>query len=175
MLRRKLIPLALPLLVLLAVPALGQRGDDTDRKSKNGLLEATVDGVDVVVEYGRPQARDREIWGELVPYEKLWRTGADEATTVTFDAPVRIEGEPLPAGKYALFTIPEEERWTVIFNREANQWGAYDYDAEKDALRVETTPRPGEPVEEMTFAATADGIVLQWAGLEVPVEITAEE
>jgi hypothetical protein len=174
MLRRNaLAPLALILafLAAAAVPAFAQRGDDTNRRSKNGRLAATVDGVEVVVEYGRPQVRGREIWGALVPYGKVWRTGADEPTTISVGAPVEIEGESLPAGTYALFTIPGEERWTVIVNRNAKQWGAMSYDQAEDLLRVEVTPRPGEPVEELTFAAAEDGIVLQWAGLEVPIRI----
>lgn len=165
--------LALALLLAAAATAFAQRGDDTNRRSKNGRLAATVDGVDVVVEYGRPQVRGREIWGALVPYGELWRTGADEATTLTVAAPVAIEGEALPAGTYALFTIPGEERWTVIVNRQAKQWGAMSYDQAEDALRVEVTPRPGPEAEELTFAAAEDGIVLQWAGLEVPIRIAS--
>jgi hypothetical protein len=171
--RNVLIPLALALAFLAAAPTLAQRGDDTNRRSKNGRLAATVDGVDVVIEYGRPQVRGREIWGALVPYGKVWRTGADEPTTISVGAPVEIEGESLPAGTYALFTIPGEERWTVIVNRQTRQWGAMSYDQAEDLLRVEVTPRPGEPVEELTFAAAEDGIVLRWAGLELPIRITS--
>jgi hypothetical protein len=111
----------LSLVCLFAAPALAERGDDANRKSKNGRLDAPVDGVGVVVEYGRPQVRGREVWGALVPRGKVWRTGADEAATITFAAPVEVEGQPLAAGTYALFTIPGEERWTVIFNRQAEQ------------------------------------------------------
>jgi hypothetical protein len=161
------------LLAAIALPALAQRGDDAERRSKNGRLLATIDGVELVIEYGRPQVRGREIWGALVPHDRLWRTGADEATTITFAAPVEVEGEALAAGTYALFTIPGAERWTVVFNRQAKQWGTGSYDAEQDALRVEVAPRAGEPVEELTFAATADGFALQWAGLEVPVRVSS--
>jgi hypothetical protein len=171
--RRQLAPLVLALLATLALPALAQRGDDANRKSKNGRLEATIGGVPVVIDYGRPQVRGREIWGALVPYGQVWRTGADEATTIAFTAPVAIEGQALAAGRYALFTIPGEGRWTVIFNRQAKQWGAFEYDAAEDALRVEVSPRAAEAVEELTFAAVADGIVLRWAGVEVPVRIAA--
>lgn len=173
MLRRNtLIAVALALFAT-ALPTHAQRGDDADRRSKNGKLDTTVAGVEVVVEYGRPQVREREIWGALVPYDRVWRTGADEATTITFSAPVEIEGEALEAGTYALFTIPGEEQWTVIFNRQARQWGSGSYDPAEDALRVEVSPRAGGAVEEMTFAATEEGIALLWAGLEVPVRIAA--
>ena len=161
--------------VMMGVPTLADRGDDADRKSKNGKLEATVDGVDVVVEYGRPQVRGRQVWGGLVPYGQVWRTGADEATTISFSGAVEVEGEALPAGTYSLFTIPGEEEWVVIFNRNPEQWGAYDYDEAQDALRVEVVPRDGDAVEELTFATGESGIVLRWAGLEVPIGIAAAE
>jgi hypothetical protein len=159
-------------LFALALPALAQRGDDSARRSKNGRLAATVDGVEVVVEYGRPAAQGREIWGALVPYGTIWRTGADEATTISFSGPVAVAGQTLAAGTYALFTIPGEERWTVIFNRQAKQWGAGNHDPAQDALRVEVIPRTAEAVERLTFSATAEGLVLSWAGVEVPVPIT---
>jgi hypothetical protein len=97
--RRQLAPLVLALLATLALPALAQRGDDANRKSKNGRLEATIGGVPVVIDYGRPQVRGREIWGALVPYGQVWRTGADEATTIAFTAPSRSRGRRWrPAG-----------------------------------------------------------------------------
>jgi len=119
----------------LALPLVAQRGDDSKRKSKNGKTEGTVAGVAVVVEYGRPSVGGRAIWGALVPYGQVWRAGADEATTISFDRDVKIEGQALPKGTYALFTIPGESSWTVIFSKTAKQWGAYDYDAKQDALR----------------------------------------
>ncbi|MCB1037473.1 MAG: DUF2911 domain-containing protein, partial [Acidobacteria bacterium] len=136
----------------LALPALAGRGDDAKRKSKNGLTTGTIDGVEVTLEYGRPNVNGREIWGALVPYGKVWRTGADEATTVTFSADVTVQGQALPAGTYALFTIPEEGEWTIIFNKTANQWGAFSYDATQDALHVKATPASTDaPVEAMEF------------------------
>ncbi|HVS03107.1 MAG TPA: DUF2911 domain-containing protein [Thermoanaerobaculia bacterium] len=157
-----------------ALPLAAERGDDSKRKSKNGRLEATIDGVETVVEYGRPKVQGRTIWGGLVPYGQVWRTGADEATTVSFAAPVLVEGEELPAGTYALFTIPNEDAWTVIFHRQAKQWGAYKYDAAQDALRVEVTPEPAEATEELTFAAEDAGLVLRWAELAVPIGVRAK-
>jgi hypothetical protein len=162
------------LLTLTALPALAQRGDDADRASKNGKTTGTLDGVAVTVEYGRPNVKERKIWGGLVPYDKVWRTGANEATTISFDKAVTIEGEPLPAGTYSLFTIPTEGDWTVIFNKTAQQWGAYDYDAGQDALRVSVTPREGEHVETMDFVLEGDEVVLRWAGLEVPFRVAAQ-
>lgn len=156
------------------VPALAQeRGDDADRKSKNGETNATIDGVDVRITYGRPQVRDRAVWGELVPYDEVWRTGADEATTITFSRDVLIEGEPLAAGTYSLFTIPSQGSWTVIFNEVAEQWGAYDYDASQDVLRVEVEPASGDHVEELTFSVEGSSVVLAWETLRVPFDVAA--
>ncbi|MEO1085871.1 MAG: DUF2911 domain-containing protein, partial [Acidobacteriota bacterium] len=131
------------------------------------------DGVAVTVEFGRPHVRDRQIWGELVPYDKVWRTGADEATTISFAEPVTVEGQPLDAGTYSLFTIPGEGKWTVIFNRKANQWGAYKYDAGEDALRVLVMPRTLEHVEVMDFEIDGADVVLRWADLAVPFTVAA--
>jgi hypothetical protein len=159
------------LALLLAAPLLAGRGDDSERKSKNGKTEGEIDGVSVVIEYGRPQVRERAIWGELVPYGELWRTGADEATTVTFDADVLIEGEKLPAGTYSLFTIPGEEEWTVVFNKVAEQWGGYDYDQNEDALRVTVEPTEHEHVEAMDFVIDGSDVVLRWEKVAVPFTV----
>lgn len=158
---------------LFALTAIAERADDGDRASKNGKAEGTVDGVQVTLEYGRPQVKDREIWGDLVPYGKVWRTGANEATTVTFSADVKVEGQDLAAGTYALFTIPEKETWTVVFNKEAKQWGAYKHDAAQDALRVTATPQATEHVEAMDFEFADDAIVLRWEKLALPIMIAA--
>lgn len=154
-------------LCLTAAPMLAERADDADRKSKNGKAEGTIDGVHVVVEYGAPQVRDREIWGDLVPFGEIWRTGADEATTITFDAPVTIQGKALAAGTYSLFTIPNKDSWTVIFNKEAKQWGHYKYDQSKDALRVEVKPKSHSQVEALTFAVKGNKVMLHWDELAV--------
>jgi hypothetical protein len=154
-------------------PAMAQRGDDSSRKSKNGKTEGTIDSVNIVIEYGRPKVNDREIWGGLVPYDKVWRTGADEATTISFSKDVLIEGHKLPAGKYALFTIPGKEKWTIIFNKVANQWGAFKYDESQDVLRVEVTPEANEMVEEMTFTISPPDVVLEWEQLKVPFKVAA--
>ncbi|MGH9382430.1 MAG: DUF2911 domain-containing protein [Thermoanaerobaculia bacterium] len=163
-------------LVLLAGPAPSfgqQRGDDAERKSKNGETTATIGGVDVRITYGRPQARGRTVWGDLVPYDAVWRAGADEATTITFSSDVTIEGQPLPAGTYALFTIPSQETWTVVFNKVAEQWGAYDYDESQDALRVQVQPTTGDHVEELTFSVEGNAVVLSWEKLRVPFKVEA--
>jgi len=164
---RTIVVAAVALFLSAALPALGQRGDDSSRKSKNGRTEGSIAGVAVTVEYGRPQVKDRALWGKLVPYGKVWRTGADEATTITFDKDVLVEGKPLAAGTYALFTVPSEKEWQVVFNKTARQWGAFEYDAGQDALRVTVAPESGEHVEALDFVVDGDRVVVRWEKLRV--------
>lgn len=171
----KRLPLFLVVLatLLATLPLLAERGDDSGRKSKNGKTEGTIDGVSVTLEYGRPEVREREIWDGLVPLGKVWRTGADEATTITFSADVTIEGQALAAGTYSLFTVPGEDEWTVVFNTVAEQWGHYEYAEAKDALRVTVKPTTGEHVEALDFVIDGDQVVLRWETMVVPFTVTA--
>lgn len=169
---------AVGLLVSFAPASAQKRGDDANRASKNGLTSGTVGDVDVEITYGRPKVKGRTIWGALVPYDKVWRTGADEATTITFSDDVTIEGEELGAGTYSLFTIPSEGSWTVVFNKVANQWGAFNYNQGEDALRVSVEPTTGEHVEELTFEieegdSGSGTVVLSWEELRVPISVSA--
>ena len=155
--------LLLGLTLTLAGAALAApRGDDTTRKSKNGKATGTAGGAAVTVEYGRPNAAGRKLYGELVPYGQVWRAGADEATTISFDKPVKIEGQALPAGRYALFLIPTESDWTVVFNRTADQWGAFKYDQAQDALRVTVKPKTIPAVETLEYAVAGDRVEMRW-------------
>ena len=167
---RVVVPLIFTALLVTALPAVAQRGDDADRASKNGKVEGTIDGVTVTLEYGRPNVKGRTIWGGLVPYGKVWRTGADEATTITFSADVEIGGEKLVAGTYSLYTQPGEGEWIVIFNQVAKQWGTT-YDAGQDAVRVTATPKAVDHVEEMDFEVVESWVVLRWEKLAVPFEV----
>jgi hypothetical protein len=150
-----------------------ERGDDADRVSKNGSTMGDIDGITVTVEYGRPNVKGREIWGELVPYDEVWRTGANEATTIEFSGDVAIDGQKLPAGRYSLFTIPGAEEWTVIFNDQPDQWGAFKYDSSHDVLRVTATPGSSENVESLDFVIDGSSVVLRWEEIAVPIEVAA--
>lgn len=128
--------------------------------------------ADIVVDYGSPAVKGRTIWGDLVPYGKVWRAGANDATTFETSKDIQVEGKTLPAGKYALFAIPEQNEWTIIFNKVAKQWGAYSYKADQDALRVTVKPRKAASFNErLAYQVGNSGLVLQWADLEVPVAI----
>ena len=129
--------------------------------------------------YGRPQAKGRAVFGKLVKYGKVWRTGANEATEITFYKDVTINGKELKAGTYALFTIPEEGKWTFIFNTDLHQWGAYTYKEKADVLRVEATPTTlDEEVDAFTILFDkkkygAD-LILAWEKIMVSLPITVE-
>jgi hypothetical protein len=131
-----------------------------------------VGGADIAIAYSSPAVKGRTVWGELVPYGKVWRAGANEATTFETSKDIQVEGKTLPAGKYSFFTIPEQNQWTVIFNKEPKQWGAYNYKSENDILRVNVKPRKSASFNErLNYLVNKDGITLQWADLEVPVAI----
>ena len=107
--------------------------------------------TDIKVEYNRPGVKGREIWGKLVPYNKVWRAGANENTTIAFSDPVKINGKDLPAGTYGLHMIPGENEWTIIFSKNSWSWGSYFYDQNEDALRVMVKPQISEFHEWLTF------------------------
>lgn len=129
-------------MVLAVCCCLWAGGEDLFPKlSPKASVSQTIGTTTVTIEYHRPAVRGRKIWGELVPYGKVWRTGANEATTIRFSDPVRIGGRMVPAGTYALFTIPGPETWTVILNKRWKQFGAFDYRPEEDVVRLEVRPK----------------------------------
>jgi Protein of unknown function (DUF2911) len=112
-------------------------------RSPAAVAESSQNGLSIKVKYCQPSKRDRVIFGKVVPYDKLWRTGANAATMIELGRDVLVAGQPLPKGRYSFFTIPTPTDWTVIFNRQTGQWGVF-YKEEKDALRV-TVPTRGYP------------------------------
>jgi hypothetical protein len=131
-----------------------------------------INGVKTEIVYCRPSARGRKMVGGKDPYGQVWRTGANEATTIAFSKNVLIEGKPLPAGKYALFTIPNENEWTVIFNKVNDQWGAYNYNQSEDALRVSVKPKKAPKfVETFTITPEKDQVSLTWENFYVAFKV----
>ncbi len=127
---------------------------------------------DVTVAYHRPGVKGRKVWGELVPFGQVWRAGANEATTISFEEDVTIEDQALRAGTYAFFAIPGEKEWTLVFSREVKQWGAFDYKEAKDALRVKVAPKPAPPEEWLSYrfrdlTLNSAVAVLAWERLEI--------
>jgi Protein of unknown function (DUF2911) len=146
------------------------------RLSPKASVMQTVGFTDVTIDYSRPGVKGRTIWGELVPYNKVWRAGANEATTINFSTDVIIEGKSLPAGKYGFFTIPNKDSWTLIFNKVADQWGAFQYNEAEDALRVTVKPESNNFQEWLAYTITKTGdksavVSLEWEKLKVPFKI----
>jgi len=166
-------------LALVALPALSQIPVTTPGPSPHASVTETVAVTEIAVTYSRPAVKGRKIWGALVPYGQVWRAGANENTVVSFSTPVKVEGQPLPAGKYGLHAIPTETSWTVIFSNESRAWGSYSYDQKEDALRVTVTPQASENVERLlyTFDDVTDAsatLSLRWERLRVPVKIEVD-
>ncbi len=142
------------------------------RASPRASVSQTVGMTDVTVTYGRPSVHGRRIWGELVPYGIVWRTGADEATTISFSDDVTIGGRRLPAGTYSLHAILSKDEWTLIINKVSRQIGSYEYDPSQDALRIQVKPQPADFQELLTFSfprvtQTSAVVVLHWEKIKV--------
>lgn len=170
--------LASALALAVTAPATAQeRGNEEPRVSPNAAVSQTIGTTVVRITYGRPSVEGRTIFGDLVPYGEVWRTGANEATTFSVSSDVTIEGKTLSEGTYSLYTIPGQDQWTIIFNNVANQWGT-NYDESKDALRVKVSPESASMREMMTFlfenVKNGQGTcVLHWADVRVPFQIQA--
>jgi len=154
------------LLLLLQVP-----------RSQHGSVTQRVGTTDIAISYNRPVARGRELFGTLVRWGRLWHPGADSATTISFSKDVTIDGHALKAGRYTLWTIPEESKpWTVIFNRGVGGWHTNYPGESQDALRIAVTPETGAHIETLTYyfpMVDADSTLLrlQWGTVIVPMKI----
>ena len=154
------------------------------RVSPKADAEQTIGLTDVTISYSRPGVKGRKIWGGLVPYNKVWRAGANEATKITFSTDVTVNGKKLPAGSYGFFVIPTPKDWTVIFNKVADQWGAFQYNEAEDAYRFKVTPQTADYHEwlEYTFSdmkvntkgENSAVINLVWEKLKVPFTVTTD-
>jgi len=146
------------------------------RLSPKATISQTIGMSEVTMTYSRPGVKGRVIWGELVPYDKVWRTGANEATTISFGDTVLFEGQKLNPGTYMLATIPSKDEWTIIINAKKDLWGAFGYDEKDDILRVKVKPQEAEFTERMTFdfsdvSDSTATIELRWEKLKVPFHI----
>jgi len=160
------------MVALLALNAQAQE-DKSKRKSPPVQIQAVHDGVTMTIDYSAPAVKGRTTWGgRLVPYDKIWRTGANEATWIEINKDIVVEGKPLKAGKYSIFTIAKQDGTaTIIFNKVWEQWGGYQYDESKDALRIEVKKQASEtPTERMTFEVNGDMIRLLWDDWYLPIQ-----
>jgi Protein of unknown function (DUF2911) len=164
----------------LVAPAGAQEVLKAPQLSPAASVSQSIGLTDVTVSYHRPAVAGRKVWGELVPYGEVWRTGANENATIRFSTPVKIGGKPLSAGTYGLFMIPGATSWTVVFSKLSVAWGAYSYDAKEDALRIRVTPQPtSEPTERLSFGFddptnSRATVALRWERLRVPFVIEVD-
>lgn len=149
------------------------------RVSPDKAVYQKIGYTEVEIKYGSPSVKDRQIWGALVPYDKVWRAGSNSATTIDFSSSVKVANTTLDSGSYSFFIIPrEDDKWTIIFNKEAKQWGAFRYDKKEDALRLDISPRRmTTKKEKLEYSIDQVGykygsILLSWEfiELEVPFE-----
>jgi DUF2911 family protein len=144
------------------------------RVSPARSVSGKIKDATVTINYSSPSVKGRKIWGGLVPYDKVWRAGANEATTFETDKDIQIGGKLLPAGKYGFFLLPaENNEWTAIFNKEPNQWGAFKYDETKDQFRVKAYANPQQNSQEtLIYNITTQGFSLQWDMLSIFIPAT---
>src|SRR5687768_6055978 len=148
--------------------------EDTLKGSLFRTAMATVNGTHVHIEYSSPGVKGRTVWGGLVAYDKVWVTGAHKATSVQFGKEVEINGKKIPAGKYAFFTIPGKEKWTVILNTQVDQHLADDYNDKEDVIRLDVMPGEHTMTPRLTYAINkindnSGEIIMQWEKLIIRI------
>lgn len=152
---------------------------DLPRPSPKATVSQTVGVTEFTLAYGRPAVRERKIWGGLVPYGEVWRTGANENTTLKASTAFKINGQELSAGVYGVQTIPNADEWTVILSKDSQEWGAYSYKPENDAVRFTVKPEAAEHAERLSFSfedVTDDKaeVVLRWEKVQVPFTLEVD-
>ncbi len=162
--------------VICALPALAQ-GVYIPRESQGASISQRVGDAMITVTYHRPSVKGRKIWGDLVPYGQVWRVGANDSTNFETNVDVNINGQKLPAGKYALYAIPTAGEWTWIFNKNAAQWGTeYEQNKAQDVLKVTAKPSRGDMTEALSYefesvTPTTAKLVLRWEKIRVPFTV----
>ncbi len=163
----------LSLILLLTVSAASY----AQKASPAATATGKIGDATITISYSSPAVKDRKIWGELVPYGKIWRAGANEATIFETDKAIKVEGKELPAGKYSLYVLPTETEWTIIFNAQVGQWGitragATTNDPTKDVLKVTVKPVVSkELAERLVYVVDKKGFALNWEKLSAPVKV----
>jgi tetratricopeptide (TPR) repeat protein len=179
--RRLVVPGAALLLACVPLaPALAQAPQlMLPKVSPRASVSQAVGLTDITITYDRPAVNAREVWGKLVPYDAVWRAGANENSVISFSSPVKVGGQPVPAGRYGLHMIPSKGEWTVILSRQANAWGTFTYDSAEDVVRVKAQPAPAEFRERLEYTLADPGpdsvvAVLRWEKLAVPIPIAVD-
>ena len=149
------------------------------KASQRATVSQTIGLTEVSITYDRPVVNKREIWGKLVPYDSVWRAGANENTVIAFSSPVRVGGRDLPAGRYGVHMIPTADEWTVILSRQADAWGSFSYDPKEDALRLTAVPVAAPFQEALGYTLDDPGTgsvvaTMHWEKLAVPFTLEVD-
>ena len=166
-------------LLCLVVAAGAQQEDKSKRPSPPAKAEVTLKGKTITIDYSRPFAKGRKIVGGIVPFNQVWRTGANEATSFTTPIDLTIGDAKVPAGKYTLYSLPSENGWKLIINKQTGQWGT-EYDEKQDLARVAMqTSKTAQPVEQFTISFDKKGddsaaLVMQWENTSASVAVKAQ-
>ena len=178
--RRLLVLFAGVLLAAAAAQAQTATGEtvmlNLPRASQHALVSQRIGITDITINYHRPLAKGRQIWGKVVPYGQVWRAGANENTTITFTDPVTIEGQALDKGTYGLHMIPGENQWTVIFSKNSSAWGSFTYKQDEDALRVTVKPQTADAHDALAYdfndvEPDSAVVTMTWDKVTVPFKV----
>lgn len=175
---RRLFGMGLAVALAAAMPGMPAQAQPPG--SPHETVSNTIDGAKVSIDYGRPYMRGRKIMGGLVPYGRVWRTGADAATTLTTDTPLVIGGAKVPAGKVTLYTLPGEDQWKLILNKQTGQWGT-EYNESSDLARVDMEKTMlDQPVDQFTIAiepgSSGGGVIkMSWENTQLTVPFTVQK
>ena len=147
--------------------------------SQRSIVTQRIGLTDITVNYCRPLAGGRELFGKAIPYGQVWRAGANENTVISFTDDVNVEGKPLAAGTYGLHMIPAADQWTIIFSKNSTSWGSFTYDEKEDALRVTVKPQTGETEDALEFTfedvkPDSTAVTMHWAKTVVPFHVSAD-
>jgi tetratricopeptide (TPR) repeat protein len=147
--------------------------------SQRSIITQRIGLTDITINYCRPLAGGRQLFGKEIPYGQVWRAGANENTVITFTDDVSVEGKPLPAGTYGLHMIPTADQWTIVFSKNSTSWGSFSYDEKEDALRVTVKPQTGPSEEALAYTfedlkPDSTAVTLHWSTVVVPFHISAD-
>jgi len=164
---------------LSAAAALAQPALTLPQSSPKASISQTVGLTEMAIRYHRPAVNKRTVWGDLVPYDEVWRAGANENTTISFSTPVTVNGKPLPAGTYGLHMIPTKGDWTIAFSTVNVAWGSFSYDEKEDALRVSVKPKAAEFQERLSYrfddpTDKSVTVAMHWEKVEVPFTVEVD-
>ncbi len=151
-------------------------------ESQRAGVSQTIGLTRIAIDYGRPGVKGRKIWGALVPFDAVWRSGANENTVLSVSSPFTVGGTRLPAGRYGLHTIPAATQWTVILNKEASNWGSFSYNPAQDAVRFTVTPREADHQERLQYTLddptdSTVSVALRWEKLAIgfPISVATNQ